>query len=427
MYKKVYRQEGGLAEQGDLAPIREAARKKIEEFNRRNKGEVAQRVRAKPAPRPAARAANIPVDTERLQGLSSIGESKQPSIIDRAKNLLPNINIDGNQLFNQDQIIDLAVKYGEPTGSTGKPSDARHRAVVNEISKKIAGPSLPYPTRGMPLLPIQDIIGDIGSFGAGLMNEFPALFRGFSKENVQEIIEDVISNWKGSFGTSNLTTPEQIYEEVYKEDEGGLASLPEAQADEPWSTTDWNTFVSKRKEDPDTDLQYIGPKVQPTVNPLDYQNEFNFRRNYLSDYIDSSQDKFGDEGKLYSYGYIPEVSPMYNATQETGRSFDPQIFSEYQKASDAADRAWGYRYNPEQNTTVNIQPTGFAETGYGQFSPQPTTNIEVPPEVAQNVAVSVTTPGYYNYQEGLNRVLYPGLSGSTGFQNQQQVLPSLMK
>ena len=118
---------------------------------------------------------------------------------------------------------------------------------------------------------------------------------------------------------------------------------------------------------------------------------------------------------------------MYNATQETGRSFDPQIFSEYQKASDAADRAWGYRYNPEQNTTVNIQPTGFAETGYGQFSPQPTTNIEVPPEVAQNVAVSVTTPGYYNYQEGLNRVLYPGLSGSTGFQNQQQVLPSLMK
>jgi hypothetical protein len=45
MYKKVYRQEGGLAEEGFRAQIREAARKKIEDFNRRNRGEVAQRVR----------------------------------------------------------------------------------------------------------------------------------------------------------------------------------------------------------------------------------------------------------------------------------------------------------------------------------------------------------------------------------------------
>ena len=103
--------------------------------------------------------------------------------------------------------------------------------------------------------------------------------------------------------------------------------------------------------DPTFKSNIVQYQEQPTVNPLDYQDEFNFRRKYLSDYIDSSQDKFGEENKLYSYGYIPEVSPMYNATQETGRSFDPQIFSEYQKASDAADRAWGYRNNPEQNAT----------------------------------------------------------------------------
>ena len=42
---------------------------------------------------------------------------------------------------------------------------------------------------------------------------------------------------------------------------------------------------------------------------------------------------------------------MYNATQETGLSYDPQKYSEFQKASEKADRAWGYRYNPEQNTT----------------------------------------------------------------------------
>ena len=224
MYRKIYRQEGGLAEEGYRAQLRQAREKAIEDWNKRTRGEVAERVR--PRPRRAYRPANIPLDTERQQGLPSIVESKQPNIIERAKNLLPNMSDISNQLFNQDQIIDLAVKYGEPTGSTGKVSDARHRAVINELSKTLSPGMIP------------DMVGDIGAFGAGLMIEFPALFRGFTKENFGEIIEDVVSNWKGSFGTSNLTTPEQIYEEVYKEDEGGLASLPEAQADEPWSTTD---------------------------------------------------------------------------------------------------------------------------------------------------------------------------------------------
>ena len=43
MYRKIYRQEGGLAEEGYRAQIREASRKKIEDFNRSNRGEVAQR------------------------------------------------------------------------------------------------------------------------------------------------------------------------------------------------------------------------------------------------------------------------------------------------------------------------------------------------------------------------------------------------
>ena len=60
MYKKVYRQEGGLAEEGYRAQIREAARKKIEDFNRRNRGEVAQRVRTpKPIYAPRRRDNNL--------------------------------------------------------------------------------------------------------------------------------------------------------------------------------------------------------------------------------------------------------------------------------------------------------------------------------------------------------------------------------
>ena len=102
----VYRQEGGLSNLNPHDYMRQEVDKSLEKFKQRSSN-VGQQARSRPAPRPAARAANIPVDTERLQGLSSIGESKQPSIIDRAKNLLPNINIDGNQLFNQDQIIDV--------------------------------------------------------------------------------------------------------------------------------------------------------------------------------------------------------------------------------------------------------------------------------------------------------------------------------
>jgi hypothetical protein len=88
------------------------------------------------------------------------------------------------------------------------------------------------------------------------------------------------------------------------------------------------------------------------------------------------------------------------------------------------------QYNDDGTGTIVSRPADEMETTPGYTTDnwfKATTNIEVPPEVAQNVAVSVTTPGYYNYQEGLNRVLYPGLSGSTGFQNQQQGLPSLMK
>ena len=469
MYKKVYRQEGGLAEEGYRAQIREAARKKIEDFNRRNRGEVAQRVRTpKPIYAPRRRDNNLNLDSDLLNQAGRLATEyiKNPTKIPTDKGL--------TTLFHgtpyKEGIMDEGFKSSK-VFTTTDPKKALDYAKEGRLRGTPFGPvtgdvlETKVPTsqvesllkRGLTRTPEVVLSPEeatkIFQTGGGDIVGSPSLLTKIGK-TVGRVagpvgtglsIADAIARYKaGDYSGAVLSTLSAIpgfgipatvvqlgtdYLGITgaDKDEGGLASLPEAQADEPWSTTDWNRFVSKRKEDPDTDLQYIGPKVQPTVNPLDYQNEFNFRRNYLSDYIDSSQDKFGDEGKLYSYGYIPEVSPMYNATQETGRSFDPQIFSEYQKASDAADRAWGYRYNPEQNTTVNIQPTGFAETGYGQFSPQPTTNIEVPPEVAQNVAVSVTTPGYYNYQEGLNRVLYPGLSGSTGFQNQQQVLPSLMK
>ena len=366
MYRMVYRQEGGLSNLNPHDYMRQEVDKSLAKFKQRSSN-VGQQARSRPAPRPAARAANIPVDTERLQGLSSIGESKQPSIIDRAKNLLPNINIDGNQLFNQDQIIDVAIKHGGVGEATGKPSDARHRAVVNEISKKIAGPSLPYPTRGMPLLPIQDIIGDIGSFGAGLMNEFPALFRGFSKENVQEIIEDIVSNWKGSFGTSNITTPEQIFEEVYggppvdrfkkKQEQvdewGGLADLPEG----------------------DREIPYV-------LNPGDLPEEWG-DKSFLSKQPTESEIRMNNWSEYG--GFNPYEQAYY--TDPTGSTLypgylgldygDPGFMPDFEKKYyESPYKTSLENYNSRLNQSIPTQPTGFEGTGYGQFSPQVTATTQ---------------------------------------------------
>jgi hypothetical protein len=51
-------------------------------------------------------------------------------------------------------------------------------------------------------------------------------------------MEDLKANWEGTFGipTGEDMTPEQIYEKVYKEDEGGLPDLPEAQTEQPFKS-----------------------------------------------------------------------------------------------------------------------------------------------------------------------------------------------
>ena len=49
MYRKIYRQEGGLAEEGYRAQISQARERAIEDWNRSNRGEVAERVRSKPS------------------------------------------------------------------------------------------------------------------------------------------------------------------------------------------------------------------------------------------------------------------------------------------------------------------------------------------------------------------------------------------
>ena len=117
-------------------------------------------------------------------------------------------------LYNRDQVVDLenqyANQYRVQNTATGPASDARHMAAMNNLSNTLSKSGLGI-AMGLP----SEFAGDIGAFGAGLINEIPALARGFNKQNLGEIGEDIVANFRGSFGTPNSTTAEDIYSQVF--------------------------------------------------------------------------------------------------------------------------------------------------------------------------------------------------------------------
>ena len=112
-------------------------------------------------------------------------------------------------LYNPQQIADLESQYTNEYGiqntSGGIASDARHMAAMNNLSNSLS------PMNNS----IGNFIGDTGAFLAGGLNEIGALGRGFNKENFGEIGEDIAANFRGSFGTPNSSTAEDIYSQVF--------------------------------------------------------------------------------------------------------------------------------------------------------------------------------------------------------------------
>ena len=109
---------------------------------------------------------------------------------------------------NLDKVQALESKYG--AGSTGLPSDARHMAAMNQLSNAIATPINKISE------PLGTFVGDTGAFAAGLINEIPGVYRSIKGEApIKDVWEDIAANWKGSFGTPNITTSEEIYKDVY--------------------------------------------------------------------------------------------------------------------------------------------------------------------------------------------------------------------
>ncbi len=139
------------------------------------------------------------VDTKHGGGLGSLVHRQYGDKIGTPDQL-------GNILYNQDKIKEVAENYEGFGGATGRVSDARHMAVGNELSKTLSPGIVP------------DWVGDALSMGILSSKEVIDLIkRGFTKENWEEVKEDVLANWKGTFKTPNTETIEDVYANVYEE------------------------------------------------------------------------------------------------------------------------------------------------------------------------------------------------------------------
>lgn len=136
------------------------------------------------------------------------------------KNIAEGTNTFVDSLYNPKEIAALenlyADRYGIGNTSGGIISDARHMAAMNNLSNSLS----PFNNR------FGEFIGDVGAFTAGAINEVPALFRGLNRQNLGEIGEDLVANYRGSFGTPNQRTAEQIYQDEFDSyNNNGIATL----------------------------------------------------------------------------------------------------------------------------------------------------------------------------------------------------------
>ena len=345
MYKKVYRQEGGLAEEGFRAQIREASRKAIEDWNKRTKGEVAAKVRT---PKPIRKLPTnpeerlIPQVIDKLNPEAWLYRGTTEPISDARKYIQ-------NLPFKEALELDKTSYAYDPKLSP-KPPTTKLGELVDEAK---------YIGKGLTSLTGKDV-GPIGGGTPGTRKIYETIMGipGLEKtlKTVGRLagpvgtglsIADAIARYKaGDYSGAVLSTLSAIpgfgipatvaqlgtdYLGITgaDKDEGGLASLPEAQADEPWYTEDWDTFVSKRREDPDTDLQYIGPEVATINVPTGTQ-------------FSEPDDQ----------GYYTALHSPYS---------DLRAINIPGKGLQFIDKD----YNERFPTTPTGQPTGFEGTGYG--------------------------------------------------------------
>ena len=112
-------------------------------------------------------------------------------------------NYPGRDRIQELQNIDF--KNNPRDTATGPPSDFRHAAAMNELSKSLSPGFVP------------DVVGDSLAYGLGSINEIPDAFRGFSftegfdPKAMADAKEDFSANYDGTFGTPNTATIEDVF------------------------------------------------------------------------------------------------------------------------------------------------------------------------------------------------------------------------
>jgi len=411
MYKKVYRQEGGLAEEGYLAQIREAARKKIEEFNRRNKGEVAQRVRT-PVRKPS-----IPQRIKK--GISSLVPLIQNNPMAKL----------AQQAINAPEIAQLESEYGP--GYTGKPSDARHQAAANEISKSVSN-LIDKGSFGLVPEKFRDFVGDIVPNLGGGIKELGSLVYNIApnrfgvpspmppKEALDMAIEDVKANYEGSFGTDNTKTAREIYEDVYREQpltreeqkNQFEQNLPEGYRplnvtyDAYWDgygTKPYDDILKERIEtrkgsysgmpvilspkNADFFQQYFqGPLTQLHTRPEDRAAKIAEMEDYYKSYPDTFWNQYQEQQQANAFQPIATPISMQNEQQTTGFQKVNDINNAFQKVNNEVlkpvqEQQQGLpslmKIVDEQQNPTPVDPD--APYGYVEYTPPFYGGMAIPP------------------------------------------------
>jgi len=133
----------------------------------------------------------------------------------------------GNNLFDLDEIAMIASQYPSdpqtnPIGTygVGVQSDAKHQAASARASDMFYdllkwNPIIPKAVRG-PIADTLSFAGGVGVEGVGSL--FDYVKSGFKDKNyLTAAKEDIVSDWKGTFGTDYGTSTANIMNNVYKE------------------------------------------------------------------------------------------------------------------------------------------------------------------------------------------------------------------
>ena len=372
MYRKVYRQEGGLSNLGSEAFMRQEVDKSLAKFKQRSRN-VGQQARS------------------RLLGLpQSINNLKNKNI----SNILNIENITGIDKVNK-----LSSDYYDSTKGD-EANLARHAAASRELANRLT-----------PNIPGGKYIGNLLSFGGGAAEELSDLGqRGISY--LPSAWDDIKANITGLNYPSG-TTPAEIYKDVYgtnnpQDDYGGVQEAIQNQVQTPGVTItdsrhpDYALFNQEQRTSYDeASLRRKGYSEQD-INRLHQEGRIDTAINSVDPFV-SIADSRHPEYALYNY--VPPVNAFQKVNNEVLKPVQEQqqglpslmkIVDEQRNPTPVVpSNATGFKSKADAMADHNEKYRGGMVNVYqnadGSWSYQPPYDLDSPP--ARPLGLPITPGG----------------------------------